>query len=49
MANILVHFRNVDPELEMNGGQAFKDWKRDADLIGNIDVVIADLGFAKQL
>jgi|APSaa5957512535_1039671.scaffolds.fasta_scaffold303298_1 hypothetical protein len=45
MANILVHFRKIDPDVLAKN--ALKEFKRDSNLIGNIDVVIADLGFAK--
>jgi serine/threonine-protein kinase ULK/ATG1 len=49
MANILIHFINVDHGVVMIGGNVWKGYKRDTNLIGSIQVVIADLGFAKQL
>jgi hypothetical protein len=49
MANILVHFKNVEEGVVMQEGNTWKQYKRDAQLVGNIQVVIADLGFAKQL
>ena len=48
LANILVHFKNIDQKLVLKGGQGFKDFKKTTELIGNVDVVIADLGFAKE-
>jgi hypothetical protein len=36
MANILVHFKNVESGVVMEGGNAWKEYKRDADLVGNI-------------
>lgn len=47
LANILVHFKNVDMDTVLSGGQVFKQFKKVESLIGNTDVVIADLGFAK--
>jgi hypothetical protein len=32
----------------LKGGQKFKDFKKSTQIIGNVDVVIADLGFAKE-
>lgn len=48
LANILVHFKNIDQSVVLKGGQKFKDFKKSTQLIGNVDVVIADLGFAKE-
>lgn len=48
LANILVHFKNIDQKTVLKGGHAFKDFKKTTQLIGNVDVVIADLGFAKE-
>lgn len=31
------------------GGNEWKQYKKKASLIGNVDVVIADLGFAKEM
>ena len=47
LANILVHFKNAASDLVIHGGIKFEEYKKDATLIGNIEVVIADLGFAK--
>lgn len=49
LANILVHFKNVDIETVLEGGLQLREIKKSEPLIGNVDVVIADLGFAKQL
>lgn len=48
LANILVHFKNIDQKIVLKGGQAFRDFKKTTELIGNVNVVIADLGFAKE-
>ena len=48
LVNILVHFKNIDQSVVLKGGQKFKDFKKSTQLIGNVDVVIADLGFAKE-
>lgn len=45
LANILVHFNNVG--MEQVGSKSFKSVRENGELIGNIEVVIADLGFAK--
>lgn len=47
LANILVNFKNADMETVLSDGQKFKMFKKNESLIGNTDVVIADLGFAK--
>lgn len=49
LANILIHFRNVDQKVVLAGGEYWKEYKKTASLIGNVDVVIADLGFAKEM
>ena len=49
LANILVHFKNVDIQTILEGGLQLQSIKKQSSLIGNVDVVIADLGFAKQL
>lgn len=49
LPNILVHFREIDQEVLDSGEQKFRRFKETADLVGKVDIVIADLGFAKQL
>jgi serine/threonine protein kinase len=48
LANILVHFKNIDQKIVLQGGNRFKEFRKTTPLIGNVDVVIADLGFAKE-
>lgn len=47
LANILVHFKNIHQDKVLEGGFQYKEFKRKSPLIGHVDVVIADLGFAK--
>ena len=47
LANILVHFKNASSEMVLERGMKFQDYKKSISLIGNVDVMIADLGFAK--
>ena len=47
LANILVHFKNVEINTILEGGLQLQNIKKTSPLIGNVDVVIADLGFAK--
>ena len=49
LANILVHFKDIEQEFVEQGGQKYKTFKQTTDLVGKVDIVIADLGFAKQL
>lgn len=49
LANILVNFKNIEMERVLKGGLQLKQFKTESNLIGNVDVVIADLGFAKEL
>lgn len=49
LANILVHFKNVDQDVIFNDIVQLKKIKKEGQLLGNVDVVIADLGFAKEL
>jgi serine/threonine protein kinase len=49
LANILVHFKEADMDMVLSGGLMFQNYKKQASLIGKVDVIIADLGFAKQM
>lgn len=49
LPNILVHFKNVDSKIVEEGGARYNKFRAETELIGNVNVVIADLGFAKQL
>jgi serine/threonine protein kinase len=49
MPNILVHFKNVEQNVIFNEPAKLKQIKKEGQLLGNVDVVIADLGFAKEL
>ena len=49
LANILIHFKNIDMDVILNEKQKYREIKKTYQLIGNVDVVIADLGFAKQV
>jgi len=49
LANILVHFKLADNDMVLAGGLRYQEYKKSIPLVGNVDVVIADLGFAKQL
>ena len=49
LANILVHFKEADNDTVLSGGLRYQEYKKTIPLVGNVDVVIADLGFAKQL
>ena len=49
LANILVHYKHASSDLVINGGKKYEEFKIDTELIdNNVDVIIADLGFAKQ-
>ena len=48
LANILVHFKEIDFKF-VEQEEAFKEFKKTADVVGAVDVVVADLGFAKRL
>ena len=49
LANILVHFKDASSDLVLHGGLRYQEYKKTVPVIGNVDVIIADLGFAKQL
>ena len=49
LANILINFNNFDNDKTLEGSPEFEIFKRTSPLIGTVDVIIADLGFAKQL
>ena len=49
LANILVNFNSIEMSRVLEGGLQLKQFKKEAYLIGNVDVVIADLGFAKEV
>ena len=49
LANILVHFKNIDEDTVFNDWMKVDKIKKEGNLIGNVNVVIADLGFAKEL
>ena len=49
LANILVHFRNADERMALHEPAKFKEFKKTTELVGNVDIVIADLGFAKKI
>jgi serine/threonine-protein kinase ULK/ATG1 len=49
LANILINFHEVDMDQVLAGGEQLRSFKKQVSLIGKCDVVIADLGFAKQL
>lgn len=49
LANILVHFKNADKHMALHDTAKFKEFKRTTELVGNVDIVIADLGFAKKI
>ena len=49
MANILVNFKSIDMEVVLEGGLQLLEFMKTSSLVGTTDVVIADLGFAKQL
>lgn len=49
LANILINFHEVDMDQVLSGGEQLRQFKKQVPLIGKCDVVIADLGFAKQL
>ena len=48
LANILIHFKDNDMQKVLNKAK-WKEYKRTAPLIGRVEVVIADLGFAKEM
>lgn len=47
LANILINFKHIDIQKVLEGGLEFQHFMKTEQLIGNVDVVIADLGFAK--
>jgi serine/threonine protein kinase len=47
LANILVHFKDAPSELVLHGGIKYQEFKKTVPVIGKVDVIIADLGFAK--
>jgi len=47
LANILINFHKLEVEKVLESGHEIENFKRTTSLIGNVDVVIADLGFAK--
>jgi serine/threonine-protein kinase ULK/ATG1 len=49
LANILVNFKNISQEVVFNNKLEFRSLKKTCSLIGNVDIVIADLGFAKEM
>lgn len=49
LSNILINFKNIDMEKVLEGGEQLKKYMKNAPLVGEVDVVIADLGFAKEL
>lgn len=49
LPNILVHFKNVEMDMVLHGGPKWTEYMKNAPLVGNVEIVIADLGFAKQL
>ena len=49
LANILINFKNIDMDVVLHDPVKFREFKKTSPLVGYIDVVIADLGFAKQL
>ena len=49
LANILINFKNIDMDKVLTGGQQLKKFMKTCPLVGEVEVVIADLGFAKEL
>lgn len=49
LANILVHFNEADSDMVLQGGMKYREFRKTSKVIGRVDVIIADLGFAKQL
>ena len=49
LANILIHFRDIPQEEVLKGTKHWNSFKKSAPLIGKVDVVLADLGFAKEV
>lgn len=49
LANILIHFENKSEEETLGNRKNFQLWKYTCPLTENIKIVIADLGFAKQI
>ena len=47
LPNILVHNKSVSMESVLNGGSELDNFKKTTNLIGDVEVVVADLGFAK--
>ena len=49
LANILVNFKNIKKDTVFNNKLDFREKKKTCALIGNVDVFIGDLGFAKEM
>jgi len=49
LANILVHFKNPSNDMFLHDKRKATEYKKTSELVGNVEVVIGDLGFAKQL
>jgi len=49
LANILINFKHIDMDSVLVGGDPIVSFMKKTLLVGECDVVIADLGFAKQL
>lgn len=49
LANILINFKNANAEEIFGRRLEFLRFKETANLCENVEVVIADLGFAKEL
>lgn len=49
LANILVNFKNIKKDTVFNNKLDFREKKKTCSLIGNVDVFIGDLGFAKEM
>lgn len=47
--NILINFKNLPIEKGLDKSPELQEFMKTTDLIGHVDVVIADLGFAKEL
>ena len=47
LANILVHFNEADSDMVLHGGLKYREFRKTSKVIGRVDVIIADLGFAK--
>lgn len=49
LANILVNFKNIKKDTVFNNKLDFREIKKTCALVGNVDVFIGDLGFAKEM